>query len=165
MFLYWQAIFSCIQWLLYLCSFIMFIVGIFLNTPCIGHHICIRWQQTTKSYIFEITLSLKRPKIQPFLHGLDKGISHRIFAQGIPLHASIIIFTHNAGVRDAIPKNGWKISIFLHNQRVCLRLRNRRLHELTWSLTRSSAWLSRAWRLICKGVVNGKLDARGDLLI
>ena len=28
----------------------------------------------------------KRPKIQPFLHGLDKGISNRIFAQGIPLH-------------------------------------------------------------------------------
>ena len=63
----------------------------------IGHHMCIRWQQTTKSYTFPITPPSKRPKIQPFLHVLDMGISHRIFAQGILLHAQIIIFTHNAG--------------------------------------------------------------------
>ena len=34
---------------------------------------------------------------------------------------------------------------FWHNPRVCLHLRNRRLHNLTRSLTWSSAWLSRAW--------------------
>ena len=66
--------------------------------------------------------------------------------------------------RDAILKIGWNVSSFLHTLRVCLCFRNRRLHNLTRSLTRSSAWLSRAWRLICKGVVNGKLDVRGDLL-
>ena len=61
--------------------------------------------------------------------------------------------------RDAIPKNDWNISSYLHNQRVCLRFRNRCLHNLTLSLIIPySAWLSRAWRLICKGIVNSKLD-------
>ena len=54
-----------------------------------------------KLHISDYTIiKMAQSKIQPFLHILDKGISHILFAQGILIHAQIIIFTHNAGFHN-----------------------------------------------------------------